>query len=112
MNRAFSNQPLGKTLETLAGNVLGAEWRVIRLLLSQWPQIVGEEYAKHSCPVGVKIIPHPEARDKARLTIRIPGALAPEFQMQERTILGRVNRLMGYDFVEKLVLEHKIAPPK
>ena len=48
------------------------------------------------------------AREEARLFISIPGALAPQFQMQEGSIRTRINQIFGYDFVTKIVFEHKI----
>jgi hypothetical protein len=96
-------------LHNLAGKVLGPEWRVLRLLLDHWKTIVGDDMAEHSCPTGITLMPSP-AKDSehAKLFIRIPGALAPQFQMMEKTMLSRINQLVGYDFVTKIIFEHKI----
>ncbi|MBY0427910.1 MAG: DciA family protein, partial [Alphaproteobacteria bacterium] len=75
-------------LNNLAGKVLGPEWRVLRLLIEHWKSIVGEDMAEHACPVGVTLMPQSassDAGDKAKLFVRIPGALAPQFQMMQGT---------------------------
>lgn len=98
-------------LNNLAGKVLGPEWRVLRLLMEHWKSIVGEDMAEHACPVGVTLMPQhgkSEASDKAKLFVRIPGALAPQFQMMEGTMMERINQLVGYDFISKIIFEHKV----
>ncbi len=98
-------------LNTLAGKVLGPEWRVLRLLMEHWKTIVGDEWAEHACPVGVTLIPgngHSGATEQARLFVRIPGALAPQFQMMHGTMIARINQLVGYDFISKIIFEHKV----
>lgn len=104
------------SLHTLARQMLGPEWRVIARVLDHWPDIVGEKYASFACPTTLKLIKGPGGSEHGRLTVQIPGALAPNFQMLEPTLIARINRLMGYDFIVKIVFEHKItaslpAPP-
>ena len=103
-------------LNNLAGKVLGPEWRVLRLLMEHWKTIVGEDMAEHACPVGVTLIPQSHGSDakknevgeKAKLFVRIPGALAPQFQMMQGVMLERINQLVGYDFISKIIFEHKV----
>ena len=109
---------LNHHLESIAGKVLGPEWRVLRQLLAHWPSIVGADMAAHACPIGVTITraqTKEKSQDKdsapetAKLFIRIPGALAPQFQMQEKQILSRVNQMIGYQFIDKIIFEHHLA---
>ena len=98
-------------LHNLAGKVLGPEWRVLRLLMEHWKTIVGEDMAEHACPVGITLMPQAGGSDspeQAKLFVRIPGALAPQFQMMQGVMLGRINQVVGYDFITKIVFEHKI----
>ena len=98
-------------LHNLAGKVLGPEWRVLRLLMDNWKTIVGDDMAEHACPVGVTLIHQHGASDegdKAKLIVRIPGALAPQFQMMQGTMIERINQLVGYDFISKIIFEHKV----
>ena len=99
-------------LHNLAGKVLGPEWRVLRLLMEHWKTIVGDDMAEHACPVGIKMVPHTgsgsDKVEQAKLVVRIPGALAPQFQMMQGVMLERINQLVGYDFISKIIFEHKI----
>lgn len=98
-------------LNNLAGKVLGPEWRVLRLLMDHWKTIVGEDMAEHACPVGVTMVPQAggsDAAEQAKLVVRIPGALAPQFQMMHGVMLERINQLVGYDFISKIIFEHKV----
>lgn len=103
------HKPLHHHLHDLAGKVLGPEWRVIELLLQHWPEVVGEDLAAHSVPSGVQAIPRPIGRDEAKLFVRIPGALAPQFQMQEHLMKERINALIGYAFISQIVFEHRVG---
>jgi hypothetical protein len=95
-------------LHRLAGTVLGPEWRVISRVLEHWPDIVGETHARHALPVSVKTTRDSSGVERGRLVVRIPGALAPAFQMMEETMKARINRLMGHNFIEKIVFEHDV----
>jgi hypothetical protein len=97
-------------LHNLAGKVLGPEWRVLRLLMEHWKTIVGDDMAEHACPVGVTLMPQAgnSDGDKAKLFVRIPGALAPQFQMMQGIMLERINQLVGYEFITKIIFEHKV----
>ncbi|NDE91447.1 MAG: DUF721 domain-containing protein [Alphaproteobacteria bacterium] len=98
-------------LHNLAGKVLGPEWRVLRLLLDHWSTIVGADMAEHACPIGVTLMPQAGGSDgteKAKLFVRIPGALAPQFQMMQGTMLERINQVIGHDFITKIIFEHKV----
>jgi hypothetical protein len=108
-DRGSGVRPLSGPLQALAAAVMGPEWRVINQLLKNWPAIVGNDLARHATPVKVRLAAHPQLRDRARLTVRIPGALAPQFQMMEGQMQERINRIMGYDFVEKIIFEHKVG---
>lgn len=99
-------------LHHLAGKVLGPEWRVLRQLMEHWEVIVGEDLAKHACPVGVTLVPQSatsdDGREKAKLFVRIPGSLAPQFQMMQGLMLERINSVLGHGFITKIIFEHKI----
>jgi hypothetical protein len=104
-------QHIQQLLNTLAGKVLGPEWRVLRLLMEHWKTIVGDDMAEHACPVGVTLMPQypgSDAGGTAKLFVRIPGALAPQFQMMQGVMLERINQLVGYDFISKIIFEHKV----
>jgi hypothetical protein len=100
------------SLHHLAEAALGPQWRVIGRVLEHWEDVVGKEWAQHACPTGVKPIPRPvetSAPDQAKLFVRIPGALAPQFQMMEHTMRARINQLLGYEFITAIIFEHQIG---
>lgn len=103
------NHHISKPLEALAARLMGPEWRVINQLLKHWPQIAGADLAAHATPVRVKLVPNPQMRERATITVRIPGALAPHYAMMEAQMVERINRVMGYPFVERLIWEHKVG---
>jgi hypothetical protein len=102
-------QHVAASLHGLAAKILGEEWRVLSTLLKHWSAIVGANLAENSTPTSIKFISRPGYGQQAKIFVRIPGALAPAFQMQEETMRGRINRLMGYEFVDKIVFEHKVG---
>lgn len=106
----FSQQKhhVQNALHALAEKTLGAQWRVLSLLLKHWPEIVGQESAAHAAPTAIKPMIGVTHKDEAQLFITIPGALAPQFQTQEKQILERVNQLVGYGFVTKIIWQHRI----
>lgn len=96
-------------LKGVAGKALGAEWRVLGQLLKNWAAIVGPEMAAHMTPSGITSHPRPDGREEARLSITIPGALAPQAQMMEKTMLERINQTLGYRLVSRITFEHKVG---
>jgi len=94
-------------LHGIAEKVLGAEWRVLGRLLEHWPGIVGR-MAEHACPASIMPLNNPQGKDTAKLMVRIPGALAPQFQMQEAVMRQRINQMIGYDYVVQIVFEHRV----
>lgn len=97
-----------QALHDLAARAFGPEWRAMRTLMKHWNMIVGEEFARHATPTGIKPVKGP-GRETARLFVRIPGSLAPQFQMQEHLMLERINQLLGYGYVSSIVFEHQVG---
>lgn len=106
----MSNTPkhISTHLHGLAGKLLGEEWRILSRIIQNWPGIVGNGLAEHGAPASLGFVNRPGFGRQARITVDIPGALAPQFAMQEEVMRQRINRLMGYEFVEKLVFRHKV----
>ena len=96
-----------QALQDLAAKAFGPEWRAMRTLLKHWNMIVGEELARHATPTALKPVRGPGG-ETTRLYVRIPGALAPQFKMQEHVMLERINQLLGYGYVSAIVFEHHI----
>jgi hypothetical protein len=107
----MNDQPehVAKLLHGIAEKVLGQEWRVLSLLIKNWAGIVGNALAADSAPASLTFVSRPGYGQQAKIHVRIPGALATSFQMQEETMRERMNRLMGYDFVAKIIFEHSVG---
>ena len=70
-------------------------------VVSRWPEIVGERYARVSAPESIRF---PTGRKSGgTLTLMVEGAHAPLMQHLTPIIVERVNRFFGYEAVSKLV---------
>jgi hypothetical protein len=73
-------------------------------LVEHWESIVGPQYVRHCRPESLAF---PRGKkDGGTLKIAITGALAPMLSHVEPQIIERVNRLLGYAAVARLVLRH------
>jgi hypothetical protein len=81
-------------------------------VVSRWPEIVGERYAKVSSPESIRF---PAGRKTAGvLTLLVEGAHAPLMQHLTPLIIERVNRFFGYQAVDRVVFRQgrPPAPPE
>jgi hypothetical protein len=69
-------------------------------VVSRWPEIVGERYAKVSSPESIRF-PAAKKSDGV-LNIIVQGAHAPLMQHLAPVIVERVNRFFGYRAVARL----------
>ena len=98
----------------LLGDIGGQSFRrfgfVQSAIVSRWGEIVGERYAKASCPESIKF----PAGKKAGgvLTLVVEGAHAPLIQHLTPMIVERVNRFFGYAAINRIVFKQgKIPAP-
>ena len=71
-------------------------------ILTNWPEIVGEEMASRSCP---------EKISKAGvLTVRVEGSFALEFQHIEPQLLERIATHFGHKAVSRIALRQGPMP--
>ena len=96
----------------LVGDVGGQSFRrfgfVQSSIVSRWGEIVGERYAKASCPESIKF----PAGKKAGgvLTLVVDGANAPLIQHLTPMIVERVNRFFGYAAINRIVFKQGRPP--
>src|SRR6186997_2654581 len=89
----------------LVGEIGGVAFRrfgfVQSAIVSRWPEIVGERYAKVSTPESIRF----PAGKKAggTLTLGVEGAHAPLMQHLGPMIIERVNRFFGYEAIGRIV---------
>ncbi|MET0375856.1 MAG: DciA family protein [Rhizorhabdus sp.] len=86
-------------------------------VVSRWPEIVGERYAKLSVPESIRF---PQGtRADGILTLLVEGAHGTMLQHVAPTIIERVNRFFGYSAVARVVIRQgscaapasRVAPP-
>ena len=70
-------------------------------LLTHWPEVVGEDIARHTLPVKVG---YGKAGMGATLTLLTTGPAAPIVQMQIETIREKVNACYGYNAISRVLL--------
>jgi hypothetical protein len=96
----------------LVGDVGGQSFRrfgfVQSSIVSRWAEIVGERYARVSCPESIKF----PAGKKAggALTLLVEGAHAPLIQHLTPMIVERVNRFFGYAAVNRIIFRQGKPP--
>ena len=88
----------------LVGDIAGTSFKrfgfVQGAVVSRWPEIVGERYAKVSTPESIRF---PTGKKSGgTLTLTVEGAHAPLMQHLGPMIIERVNRFFGYEAISKL----------
>lgn len=96
----------------LVGDVGGRSFRrfgfVQHSIVSRWSEIVGERYAKVSCPESIKF---PAGKKLGGvLTLMVDGAHAPLIQHMTPMIVERVNRFFGYAAINRIVFRQGKPP--
>jgi hypothetical protein len=96
----------------LVGDIGGQSFRrfgfVQSSIVSRWNEIIGERYAKVSCPESIRF----PAGKKAGgvLTLLVDGAHAPLIQHLTPMIVERVNRFFGYHAINRIVFRQGKLP--
>jgi len=96
----------------LVGDIGGRSFRrfgfVQHSIVSRWGEIVGERYAKVSCPESIKF---PVGKKAAGvMTLLVDGAHAPLIQHLTPMIVDRVNRFFGYAAIDRIVFRQGKPP--
>lgn len=96
----------------IVGQVGGAAFRrfgfVQSAVVSRWKEIVGDRYAKVSCPESIRF---PAGRKSGGvLTLMVDGAHAPLLQHIAPMVMERVNRFFGYEAVSRIVFRQGRMP--
>jgi hypothetical protein len=96
----------------LVGDIGGQSFRrfgfVQSSIVSRWAEIVGDRYAKVSCPESIKFPTGKKAG--GALTLLVEGAHAPLIQHLAPMIIERVNRFFGYAAINRIVFKQGRAP--
>lgn len=96
----------------LVGDIGGQSFRrfgfIQSAIVSRWPEIVGERYAKVSSPESIKFPVGKKAGGV--LTLLVEGAHAPLIQHLAPMIIERVNRFFGYAAINRIVFRQGKPP--
>ena len=77
-------------------------------IVSRWKEIVGDRYAKVSCPESIRF---PTGRKSGGvLTLSVEGAHAPLLQHIAPLVIERVNRFFGHEAIDRIVFRQGRAP--
>ena len=90
----------GDLVSDIAGTTFKRFGFVQGAVVSRWPEIVGDRYARVSTPESIRF----PAGKKAggTLTLSVEGAHAPLMQHLGPLIIERVNRFFGYEAVSRI----------
>jgi hypothetical protein len=98
----------GDLVVDIAGTTFKRFGFVQGAVVSRWPEIVGDRYAKVSTPESIRF---PAGRKAGgTLTLSVEGAHAPLMQHLGPLIIERVNRFFGYEAVAKIAFRQGRAP--
>ena len=96
----------------LVGDIGGQSFRrfgfVQHSIVSRWAEIVGERYAKVSCPESIRFPTGKKAGGV--MTLLVDGAHAPLIQHLTPVIVERVNRFFGYAAINRIVFRQGKPP--
>jgi hypothetical protein len=98
----------------LVGDIGGQSFKrfgfVQHSIVSRWAEIVGDRYAKVSCPESIKFAAGKKAGGV--LTLMVDGAHAPLIQHLTPMIVERVNRFFGYSAISRIIFRQGKPPAR
>jgi hypothetical protein len=94
-------RPVSELLPDVGGAAFRKFGFVQSSIVSRWPEIVGDRYARVSSPESIRF---PQGqRAEGVLTLTVVGAHGPMMQHIAPEIVERVNRFFGYAAVARVV---------
>lgn len=110
--RTRAPKPLAGMVDRLTKSMLGRHGFAHGAIVTKWPEIVGNDMARHTQPE--KIVFSRDGVSGGTLHLRCAsGALATEIQHLEPQILERINTFFGYKAVVRLkLIQGPLPKPK
>jgi hypothetical protein len=105
--RARRGGPRGDLLPDVGGAAFRRFGFIQSAVVSRWREIVGDRYARVSCPESIRF--PPGRKSGGVLTLVVESAHAPLMQHVAPTIVERVNRFFGYAAVARIVFRQGIV---
>jgi hypothetical protein len=103
---------LASSVGYVAARIAGKAWGDYAVLITNWPDIVGPDYAPHTLPVKITFPGGKQKNGDATLYIRVPGALAPELQHLAPALLQKINGFFGFPAVKMISFLHGGTTPR
>ena len=115
--RTFIPKKIGETLKKVNKSYSAKFGKIEFLIISKWPQIVGNFFAEHSEPDKITKITNnfnelDEPIYKNFLHVKVSPAAAIEFQHYKDTIIEKINSYFGYKAISDLRLQQNFVPKK
>ena len=106
--RSCRPRSAGELLPEIGGQSFRRFGFVQSAIVSRWAEIVGQRYAKVSCPESLRF--PTGRRSGGALTLLVEGAHAPLVQHLAPMIIERVNTFFGYAAVDRIVFRQGRLP--
>lgn len=101
--RTHDLQSVATMLKPLAKSLLGKNGFTEIDILTNWPEIVGEDIAAYSLPKNISF--KRGEKGSGVLCVEVPsGAFALELQHREKLLIGKINAYFGYPAVAQIRL--------
>ncbi|MCW8915025.1 MAG: DciA family protein [Magnetovibrio sp.] len=101
--RTHRVKPVAQTVDRLTRGILGNHGFAHATIVTKWPQIVGDDMARHTLPE--KIVFSRDGATGGTLHLKTDsGAFAMELQHNEPLVLERINTFFGYRAVVRIKL--------
>jgi len=115
--RTFIPKKIGETLKKVNKSYSAKFGKIEFLIISKWPQIVGNFFADYSEPDKISRITNEfnefdEPIYKNFLHVKVSPAAAIEFQHYKDTIIEKINSYFGYKAISDLRLQQNFIPKK
>ena len=115
--RTFIPKKIGETLKKVNKSYSAKFGKIEFLIISKWPQIVGNFFAEYSEPDKISRITNDfneldEPIYKNFLHVKVSPAAAIEFQHYKDTIIEKINSYFGYKAISDLRLQQNFVPKK
>ena len=115
--RTFIPKKIGETLKKVNKSYSAKFGKIEFLIISKWPQIVGNFFAEYSEPDKISRITTDfneldEPIYKNFLHVKVSPAAAIEFQHYKDTIIEKINSYFGYKAISDLRLQQNFVPKK
>jgi len=98
-------QNLTSSLNQIAKAAVGRDWQMYSILLQNWREIVGADWAERATPVKL-VFPAMSQRSGGTLTVSLPRGLTMAAQYQQPQMLARINGFFGHDSIARIVFIH------